>query len=74
MRVSFTKCDVEVLKLSHIDQLRYIMLHYVTFRLCYAMFVAVSIRLIFKATIGYWTRCLGLIFANTFYRIKSVVV
>jgi hypothetical protein len=38
MHVTFTKCDVDILKLLSFDQLHYVMLHYVTFPLCYPMF------------------------------------
>ncbi len=38
MRVIFTKCDGDDLKLLGLDQLPYVMLRYVAFILCYDMF------------------------------------
>jgi hypothetical protein len=36
MSVTFTKFDLDILRLLRFDQLRYVMPRYVTFTLCYA--------------------------------------
>ncbi len=50
----FIKCDIDVLKLLLFDQLRYMMLHYVTFATCYATFCSSIIPRCVAADKSWW--------------------